>query len=523
MPIDPSIYSQLQPGPQIDMWSGLARAQQMQAGQQQLALQRQSADVLNEQRQTATEDRRLKIAAAERETREEQALRTLFASDKPINPGQVYSVVGPERGATILKGISALQEQNQKTFKSTQELIGTIIPAVKALPEGMRPDGYALARKALIDRGVAKPEDVPETYAPEFLDQALRWAMTPEQQFKASQPDLMNVSPGQSVIDKNAPGKGPVYTAPAKVDEPTIGTFGDYLTTYARDVAKKPVQALTAAEKETAKRKWEALNDNTAPKYEWATDPKTGKTALMTPDEIRKSGAQQPSRAITDSSLPPQYQTALDRAIMSIPANRRGSVAQTASRLWAEGNVGELKAVIRQAATEGEDVTTKNQIRSRQATIDALADAKTMLDEMKAAGVDPGWLTGTAEDLARKLGTSTDPKLVAFKNRLLDTLINYRRAATGAAFGVKEGADYERMFPNYAQNFPVNAAAIEGLTRAMKGNDRTYWENKLGKDGAALVGAIAAGSVVVTDPQGGTHTFPDQQSADQFKRAAGIP
>jgi hypothetical protein len=45
---------------------------------------------------------------------------------------------------------------------------------------------------------------------------------------------------------------------------PTAGTFGDYLTSYARDVAKKPVQALSAADKEAAKRKWESLNDSTS-------------------------------------------------------------------------------------------------------------------------------------------------------------------------------------------------------------------------------------------------------------------
>lgn len=35
-------------------------------------------------------------------------------------------------------------------------------------------------------------------------------------------------------------------------------------------------------------------------------------------------------------------------------------------------------------------------------------------------------------------------------------------------------------------------------------------------------GGSRAGNITVTDPKGGVHTFSDQQSADNFKKAAGI-
>ncbi len=290
--------------------------------------------------------------------------------------------------------------------------------------------------------------------------------------------------PGEQVQPE--PIRGPVATPPA------VGSFEDYLL---RLHGANP----TAEQIETARRTY--------------------------------TSASRPGIEI-DAEMPSDYRTALERALGAVPAIRRGSWVQTANRLWQEGNTNELREVIRQAATEAEDVTTKNQVRSRQATLAALDDMEDMLTELQAAGVPTNWLTGTVEDLARRLGTSTDPRFVALRTRLTDTLVNYRRAATGVAFSVRESADYERMFPSYRQTLPVNRATIQGLKRAMRTNDTVFWEQKLGATGARLVGALppvvsattpSAGAVTVTAPNGQTYTFPTQAAADQFKRAAGIP
>lgn len=203
----------------------------------------------------------------------------------------------------------------------------------------------------------------------------------------------------------------------------------------------------------------------------------------------------------------------LDRAILTITPSKRGPILALAHRLADEGNDKALREVIQQAAIENEPVATKDAIRARRATVAALDDAMTVITEMKKAGVPSGFLSGTAEDVARKLGTSTDPRYVAFATQLQDTLINYRRAATGAAFGEREGADYARMFPNYLQTFPVNEATINGLKRSMATSEREYWRGKLGEDGAALVldppSAAGGGRMVeAIDPQGNVHHAP---------------
>lgn len=208
--------------------------------------------------------------------------------------------------------------------------------------------------------------------------------------------------------------------------------------------------------------------------------------------------AAQSSNQLTD--MPANLRNALDRAILMAPQGRRSAIQNQAARLWAEGNEKELKEVIVQAAVEGENVDIKNQIRGRRATVASLEDTRDILNEMKAAGVSTDILSGTAEDIARKLGTSTNPKYVELANRLMGTMINYRRAATGAAFSDKEGSAYEKMFPNYRNTLPVNLALIDGLMREMATYDRVYWEDKLGKGGADLVGIVPRGTQAPSSP-----------------------
>jgi hypothetical protein len=197
-----------------------------------------------------------------------------------------------------------------------------------------------------------------------------------------------------------------------------------------------------------------------------------------------------------DPKMPATYQNALGRAIMSVPAVRRGSVVDMANRMSQAGDFDQLGQVIKQAATESENVDTKAQIRGREATLAALADTRAILGELQAKGVPTDFLSGTAENIARKLGKSTNTEYVRLGNRLMSTLIAYRRAATGVQFSQREQSQYAAMFPNYKNDLPVNLALIDGLERDITLNDRMFWESKLGPDGAALVGAVpkAAGS-----------------------------
>lgn len=256
----------------------------------------------------------------------------------------------------------------------------------------------------------------------------------------------------------------------------------------------------TAAETARHNREQERIASLTAGRAEAAAAENARHNRAM-----ESLGSQRLAGGEYSDDLPSEYRTAMDRAILNMPATRRRSVVALANRLGAEGNTAGLGDVIRQAAIEGENVDTKNQVLGRGATMASLRDTRAILNEMKDAGVPTGWLTGNVEDLARRLGTSTNTKYVELSNRLMGTLINYRRAATGVSFGAKESGDYERMFPNYRNVLPVNIALIDGLEREMQTYDAEYWTHKLGPDGAKLVGVGQARAV---GTGGGTPTAP---------------
>jgi hypothetical protein len=124
----------------------------------------------------------LQAESAERALQEEQQLRGLFGSGQPIEERAVFGIVGPKRGADIMKGLASLREQEVKTARELYAHIGSVLGGIKATPEGLQPEAYATARAEFIRKGWIKPEEVPEQFDPAFLVRAQQQAMTAEQQ-----------------------------------------------------------------------------------------------------------------------------------------------------------------------------------------------------------------------------------------------------------------------------------------------------------------------------------------------------
>ena len=365
-----------------------------------------------------------------------------------------------------LRGIKTKYQQHQR------ETIGDLAYSANT------PDDFASALGVLAASG-----EIDEETAHKLADEVTSNPQAAEEMRAKYLPFSPRYQKEQEEILKAKGGKyAPGEVSPILGEEPPAGervATPAELETARHNKELERIATLTAGRADAAAA--EAARHNKAIE---ATSAQTAEASMI---RAKRSGALE-----TDPDMPSLYRNAIDRSIMSIPAVRRGTVVQLANRLFAEGNLDELKSTIKQAAIEGENVDTKNQVRGREATMAALADTKLMLQELKAKGVPTNWFSGTAEDLARKLGTSTNPEYVRLSTRLMDTLITYRRAATGVQFSQKETEQYAQMFPNYKQTLPVNLATIDGMLRAIKTNDRVFWEQKLGKDGADLVVGEAA-------------------------------
>jgi hypothetical protein len=186
---------------------------------------------------------------------EDDALRTLFAQGQP-KPEDVYRVVGPKRGADIIKGFSALQEQNIKTDDAKVGKVANLTAGILALPEPMQADAYQLARTHLLQLGF-KPEDIPEQYSKAFVQQAQQSATTAKDRLEAARAEAtaketgrhnaamegrpVVVAPGSSVLAPAAlaamPGQptgqpvAPIFTAPERVQKPASVQEFEYAKT----------------------------------------------------------------------------------------------------------------------------------------------------------------------------------------------------------------------------------------------------------------------------------------------------
>jgi hypothetical protein len=405
------------------------------------------------------------------------ALESAFSTWDGEDPRALYRslapALGPEAAIKVTTGFASLTKSAQPDPKA-------VVGALAALPQEFVAKNWLEVKKRV---GPIFGIDLPDEPTPEIL-QAIP-ALDAKLNGKGGQ-EGYTLTPGSK---RFGPDNKMVAEVPVAPKEPASLD-----------------QALFAAQQAGNQQEVQRLLDlkareAAATRAPRERDPVAAELAALRLEEARgKFDAQKAGKEALEK-MGPEWTGVIGRATSSMPAARQGAWRETFTRAAQSGDKAELADSIKQAAIEGENVDVKNQVVGRMATIASLNDAKAILGEMKAAGVPTNWLSGNVEDLARKLGTTTNPQYVALGNRLMGTLINYRRAATGVQFGDKEAAQYERMFPNYRQTLPVNLALVDGLMREMKTYDKVYWEYKLGKKGAQLVGALPDESAETGTPK----------------------
>lgn len=108
----------------------------------------------------------------------------------------------------------------------------------------------------------------------------------------------------------------------------------------------------------------------------------------------------------------------------------------------------------------------------RRNTIDALTDMKSALNEYVSTTGDTNILTGSIENVANKIGQTSDPRLAAIKTRIIQATQKYRNAITGAAWGEQEDTEYKTIFPSISNTSKLNNTIIDTMIPLLKNNER---------------------------------------------------
>lgn len=138
-------------------------------------------------------------------------------------------------------------------------------------------------------------------------------------------------------------------------------------------------------------------------------------------------------------------------------------------------------------------LTLKNAIQTSPAAIEkkmtdypvAIQQLKVLDADMKeivAAGGDTNVITGSFEDINRKIGKTTNPLFAKLKSDMNSALFGYRQALTGVQFSYKEGEMYTSQFPSYWNDNGLNEVLVSSLANYMYRSTETFYSQQFGPD-----------------------------------------
>jgi hypothetical protein len=215
MPIDPSIYQgQTLANPVGGFLQGVAVAQRQKSEQDEGRLREAQLRQADDQH-----------AAATREEVETSRLSDVFTraaqEERDPTPGEIYSIVAPERGQKILAGLVALRSAKREDYDTQQKVLRDAIAGMHALPEPLRAAVYPTVRQHMIERGVITPQDAPDQYDPAWWAQTSGYGSQPARvgtrEVKTRNPDgsettqIVEDTPGQSFTSAPPVAAGKKY------------------------------------------------------------------------------------------------------------------------------------------------------------------------------------------------------------------------------------------------------------------------------------------------------------------------
>ena len=123
----------------------------------------------------------------------------------------------------------------------------------------------------------------------------------------------------------------------------------------------------------------------------------------------------------------------------------------------------------------------------RQNMLSSIDLIEKQVDVLQNKGVDLDLITGTIDEVYRKLGDVEEPDVRQAAVMMRMALFAYRRAMSGAAFTIAETAEYEKVFPNASQNWESIQAQIDGVKTILLSEQGGFFGRYLGPDGANFI------------------------------------
>lgn len=204
--------------------------------------------------------------------------------------------------------------------------------------------------------------------------------------------------------------------------------------------------------------------------------PEAGWQALLNQIDLDKSRA----GASTASPEVTSLTNALNSLAPRLTEGGRKSAKATLSNYVKANDLEGAKQFIISTAISSLPADQQNQAFGRLQAIDALSNIENLLAQYRSNGGNTNILTGTQEQIAQKLGNTTNPALANIANQITMAMVAYRRAVSGAAFTEAEAKVYEQLFPSTKNVGTLNEAKIRSLKDVFNLNQKTVLQTVVG-------------------------------------------
>ncbi len=167
-------------------------------------------------------------------------------------------------------------------------------------------------------------------------------------------------------------------------------------------------------------------------------------------------------------------------ALSVILGSTKLTSAQKATVINAINNGQEPFAVIKNQAKDimGQtEATTLSKYETAQAT---LANIGQQLSDFYRLGGKTSLIKGSLSEVANRLGTVTDPKLVNLATQIKGNLAVYRNAISGTAYSEQEGRDIASIFPGINKSETLNRAILDARDTLFNSVIDSTYRNVLG-------------------------------------------
>lgn len=188
--------------------------------------------------------------------------------------------------------------------------------------------------------------------------------------------------------------------------------------------------------------------------------------------------------SIRFSSQSPEFTNSVRNAAQNISINDSDAVRNAnfdaLDDFIQQGDMGSAKDYLKRLAIKNGTVSQQQNVMGQERTIDLLNEIQGDLQTLEKEGFPTGFWSGNIDKLMSKVGQVKNPKHMQLATRIALAVMQYRRDMTGVQFGMKEHAEYQRVFPDINKVNTLNMVSINGLTNVFYGNIEKFYRQSMG-------------------------------------------